>query len=61
MSNLLAELLLRLIKPLVAAILGAVLYWIVTGPLGEAGSIALALLCWIAAAALVLLMETGLI
>jgi hypothetical protein len=55
------EALLRLIKPLIALVLGAILYWFVTGPLGEPGSILLALACWISAAALLLLVENGII
>jgi hypothetical protein len=55
------EALLRLIKPLVALMLGAILYWFLTGPLGEPGSALLALACWISAAAFVLLVENGII
>jgi hypothetical protein len=58
---LVSEALLRLIKPLIALILGLLLYWIITGPLGEPGSVLLALACWISAAAFVLLVETGVI
>jgi hypothetical protein len=61
MMYLVSEALLRLIKPLIALILGALLYWLITGPLGEPGSILLALACWISAAALILLVETGII
>ena len=55
------EALLRLVKPLIALILGAILYWLITGPLGASGGAVLALACWISAAAFVLLAETGLI
>ena len=55
------EVLLRLIKPLVALMLGAMLYWLITGPIGEPGSAMLALACWISAAAFVLLAETGIV
>jgi hypothetical protein len=55
------EALLRLIKPAAAFVLGALLYWVLTGPLGEPGGAVLALACWISAAALVLLLETGVI
>jgi hypothetical protein len=55
------EALLRLIKPLAALLLGILLFWFVTGPLGEPGSVLLALACWISAAAFVLLVETGVI
>ena len=60
MSHLVNEIGLRLIKPGVALLLGIVVYWFVTGPLGNAGSVELALLCWLSAAAFVLLVETGL-
>jgi len=42
-------------------VLGALLYWIITGPLGEPGGAVLALACWVSAAALILLLETGVI
>jgi hypothetical protein len=56
LSNLVAEVLLRLIKPLAAALLGLLLYVVATG-LGEPGSFALALLSWLSAAALILLIQ----
>jgi hypothetical protein len=59
-SHLLNEIGLRLIKAAIAVVLGVILYWLVTGPLGNAGSLELALLCWLSAAAFVLLVETGL-
>lgn len=59
MSNLVAEILLRLAKAGVAAILGLVLYVVLVGPLGNAGSVELALLSWLAAAAFILLVETS--
>lgn len=61
MMHLVNEALLRLIKPLIALILGALLYGSLTGPFGEPGSVILALACWLSAAALVLLVETGII
>ena len=60
MSHLLNEIGLRLIKAGIALALGIVLYWFLTGPLGNAGSVELALLSWLSAAAFVLLVETGL-
>ena len=57
MSNLVAEIMLRLAKATVAALLGALVYWVATGPLGAGGSVELALLCWLAAAAFILLVE----
>ena len=61
MMYLVNEALLRLIKPLIALLLGAVLYWIITGPIGEPGGVLLGLTCWISAAAFVLLAENGII
>jgi hypothetical protein len=57
MSNLVAELLLRLVKPAGAALLGLVLYVVLTGPMGTPGSAVLALLCWLSATALILLVQ----
>jgi hypothetical protein len=59
-SHLLNEIGLRLVKVLIALVLGWLLYVVITGPLGDAGSVELALLCWLSAAALVLLVESGL-
>ena len=58
MSNLVFEMLLRLIKPAVAALLGLAVYLVATG-LGEPGSVALALLSWLSAAAFILLVQEG--
>jgi hypothetical protein len=60
MSNLVNEILLRLAKAGIAALIGVVLYVLLVGPLAVAGSAELALLCWISGAAFVLLVETGL-
>ena len=60
MSNLVNEILLRLAKAGIALILGLVVYLVAVGPLGAAGSVELALLCWLSAAAFVLLVESGL-
>ena len=59
MSNLVFEILLRLAKAGVALVIGLVLYWILVGPLGTAGSVELALLCWLSGAAFILLVETS--
>jgi hypothetical protein len=56
MSNLVAELLLRLVKPVAAILLGALVYAVATA-LGEPGSISLALLSWLSAAALIVLIQ----
>ena len=61
MSNLVIEILLRLAKAGIAALIGIVLYLVLVGPLGVAGSAELALLCWLSGAAFVLLVETGFI
>jgi hypothetical protein len=61
MSNLVIEILLRLAKAGIAAILGIILYVVLVGPFGAFGSPELALLCWLSGAALVLLVETGFI
>jgi hypothetical protein len=59
MSNLVNEILLRLAKAAVAAVLGILLYIILTGPFGNTGSVELALLCWLSGAAFILLVETS--
>ena len=59
MSNLVSDILLRLAKAGAAAILGVVIYVVLTGPLGANGSAELALLAWLSGAALVLLLETS--
>ena len=59
MSNLVNEILLRLAKAGAAAILGLVVYVVLVGPLGVAGSAELALLSWLSGAAFILLVETG--
>ena len=60
MSNLVNEILLRLAKAGMAAILGLIVFGILVGPLGVTASAELALLCWLSGAAFVLLVETGL-
>ena len=61
MSNLVIEILLRLAKAGIAALLGVVLYALLVGPLGATGTVELALLCWLSAAAFVRIVETGII
>ena len=58
MSNLIVELLLRLAKALVAALLGLVVFAVALA-LGEPASVPLALLSWLSAAAFILLVETS--
>ena len=60
MSNLVNEILLRLAKAGIAALLAVGLWLILVGPLGAGATVELALLCWLSAAAFVLLVETGL-
>ena len=60
MSNLVNEILLRLAKAGLAALLAVVLYVVLVGPLGATGSVELALMCWLSAAGFILLVETGL-
>ncbi len=57
MSNLLAEVALRLAKAGLALVLGAAIYWVATSWLSAGGSVELALLSWLAAAAFVLLVQ----
>jgi len=50
---------LRVAKVLVASLFGLVIYLVLTGPLGVAGSAQLALEAWIAGALVFLIVETG--
>ena len=59
MSNLVIEMLLRLIKPVLAVLLGGLIYWIATGLGGAPGSVELALLSILCGAAFVLLAQEG--
>ena len=61
MAHLVNELLLRLVKPLIALILGALVYVVATGPAGASGSVELALLCWLSATAFILLVQESII
>ena len=58
MSNLVAEILLRLVKPTIAVLLGVVIF-VVAIAFGEPGTFALFLLSWLAAAAFILLVQEG--
>jgi hypothetical protein len=58
-SNLIAEILLRLSKAIAAALIGLVVYLVLVGPLGVAGSAELVLLAWLAGAAFILLVESS--
>lgn len=59
MSNLVNEMLLRLAKVGVATVLGLVVYLVLTGPLGVAGSPELVLLSWLGGGVFVLLVESS--
>jgi hypothetical protein len=58
MSNLIGELLLRLVKPALATILGTLVFVLAVG-LGEPATVSLALVAWLVGAALVLLVESS--
>jgi hypothetical protein len=59
MSELVSEILLRAAKVVVAIVVGVVLYALITGPLGVAGSAELGLLSFVAGGVTVLLMESS--
>jgi hypothetical protein len=59
MSNLVYEVLLRLAKAGMALLLGMLLFALLVGPFGAVASPELALLCWLSAAAFILLVETS--
>ena len=58
MSNLVSEILLRLVKPVFAVLLGLVVFAVAVG-LGQPASVELALLSWLSAAAFILLVQEG--
>jgi hypothetical protein len=53
------EVCLRLFKVLVASLIGAIVYWVLTNVVGAPGSVQLALEAWIAGALVLLIVETG--
>ncbi len=59
MRELVFELLLRLIKPVLAGVIGLVAWLIATGPGGAAGSAELALVCFVVGGIVVLLVAEG--
>jgi hypothetical protein len=59
MSNLVGEVLLRLLKAAAALVVGLVAWVVLVGPLGVAASPELALLCWLSGAAFILLVESS--
>jgi hypothetical protein len=58
-SQLIAEILLRLSKVGAATLIGGVIYFVAAGPLGGPPSVELGLLAWLAGAAVVLLVENS--
>ena len=58
MSNLVVEIVLRLVKPTIAALLAVVIYGVALA-FGEPGSFGLFLVCWLSAAAFILLVQEG--
>ena len=58
MSNLIAEMLLRLIKPVIAVVLGAIVYFVAVA-MGEPWSVMLALVSFLCGAAFILLVQEG--
>ena len=59
MSHLVTEIVLRLLKPGGALLVGLVIYALLVGPLGAPSSPELLLLAWLSGAAFILLIETG--
>ena len=59
MSQLVAEILLRLAKAGAAALAGLVVYIVAVGPLGASPGVELALLSWLSGAAFILLVESS--
>ncbi len=59
MRNLLAEIGLRLAKAGAALAVAVILWLVLTGPLGVAGTPELALLSWLSGAAFILLVESS--
>lgn len=57
MSNLVGEVLLRLAKAGACLVLAVIIYLVAVGPADASGSVELALLCWVAACAFVLVVE----
>ena len=59
MSNLVGEILLRLLKAAAALVLGLIVWVVLVGPLGVPATVELALLCWLSGAAFILLVESS--
>ena len=59
MSQLINEILLRFVKPLLAAVIGLIAYAVAVALLHGTPSFELAAVCWVSGAVLILLMETS--
>ena len=59
MKELLAEILLRLSKVVAATVVAVIVYLLLVGPAGATGSVELAVLAWLAGAAVILLVESS--
>lgn len=59
MSNLVGEILLRLLKAAGALVVGVVVWVLLVGPLGVPASAELALLCWLSGGVFILLVESS--
>ena len=59
MSNLVGEILLRLLKAAAALLVGVIVWIVLVGPFGVPATPELALLCWLAGAAFILLVESS--
>ncbi len=59
MQELVVEIGLRIVKVLLASLIGLAVYLVLTGPFGVPGSAQLALEAWIAGAVVFLIVETG--
>jgi hypothetical protein len=59
MQELLVEIGLRIVKLVIATVIGLVVYAVLTGPFGAPGSVQLALESWLAGALVILLLESG--
>jgi hypothetical protein len=59
MSNLVGEILLRLLKAAAALVVGLIVWLVVVGLLGAPATVETALLCWLSGAAFILLVESS--
>ena len=59
MREIVSELLLRLVKPIIAAVIGLAFWLLASGPGGASASAELALLCFVAGGMVILLVGEG--